>query len=205
MHGNSEFRKDQHSGTLLAAPGAVGRFLVPDPRPERLLFAKPLRMRVRVRFGDAWIADSEDVVLLHEPGRYPVAYFPVGDIADGVLEPAEYAAEERALAGQDRLHRRVEAPGRRPGDAPPAQVGRVIAGVRLLCSARLRGWAGPERIADLGTVVWRGGFAGTKCRRPVATLGCPAPLRGAGRRLVAGLVSPRRPARSGIRPRGCRG
>ena len=30
-------------------------------------------------------------------------------------------------------------------------------------------------------------------------------LAGAGRRMPAGLVSPRRPARSGIRPRGCRG
>ena len=58
------------------APGAVGRFLVPDPLPERMLFAEPLRRRMRVRFGGAWIADSEDVVLLHEPGRYPVAYFP---------------------------------------------------------------------------------------------------------------------------------
>jgi len=32
----------------------------------------------------------------------------------------------------------------------------------------------------------------------------PGALAGAGRRLAAGLVSPRRPARSGIRPRGCR-
>ena len=28
----------------------------------------------------AVIADSEDVVLLHEPGRYPVAYFPLAAI-----------------------------------------------------------------------------------------------------------------------------
>jgi uncharacterized protein (DUF427 family) len=35
---------------------------------------------MRVRFGGTWIADSEDVILLHEPGRYPVAYFPHGDI-----------------------------------------------------------------------------------------------------------------------------
>jgi uncharacterized protein (DUF427 family) len=68
------------------APGAFGRFLVPDPLPGRLLFAEPLRRRMRVRFGGAWIADSEDVVLLHEPGRYPVAYFPPGAIAEGVLE-----------------------------------------------------------------------------------------------------------------------
>ena len=79
------------------APGAVGRFLVPDPLPERLLYAEPLRRRMRVRFGGAWIADSEDVVLLHEPGRYPVAYFPLGDIADGVLEADQYTTSHRDL------------------------------------------------------------------------------------------------------------
>jgi uncharacterized protein (DUF427 family) len=79
------------------APGAVGKFLVPDPLPERLLFAEPLRRRMRVRFGGEWIADSEDVVLLHEPGRYPVAYFPLGHIADGVLEPAEHTTSHRDL------------------------------------------------------------------------------------------------------------
>ena len=75
----------------------VGRFLVPDPLPARLLYAEPLRRRMRVRFGDAWIADSEDVVLLHEPGRYPVAYFPLGDIADGVLEDSQRTTSHRDL------------------------------------------------------------------------------------------------------------
>ncbi|MFD3376650.1 MULTISPECIES: DUF427 domain-containing protein [unclassified Streptomyces] len=79
------------------APGRVGRFLVPDPLPERMLFAEPLRRRMRVRFGDTWIADSEDVVLLHEPGRYPVAYFPLGDIAADVLQPSEHTTEHRDL------------------------------------------------------------------------------------------------------------
>jgi uncharacterized protein (DUF427 family) len=79
------------------APGALGRFLVPDPLPGRLLFAEPLRRRMRVRFGGAWIADSEDVVLLHEPGRYPVAYFPLGDVADGVLEPGEHTTRHHDL------------------------------------------------------------------------------------------------------------
>ena len=37
---------------------------------------------MRVRFTGAWIADSEDIMLLHEPGRYPVAYFPLSDIAE---------------------------------------------------------------------------------------------------------------------------
>src|SRR5215472_7775822 len=79
------------------APGSVGRFLVPDPLPERLPFAEPLRRRMRVRFGGAWIADSEDAVLLHEPGRYPVAYFPLSDIAPDVLRPSGHATRHRDL------------------------------------------------------------------------------------------------------------
>ena len=79
------------------APGAIGRFLVPGPFPERLLYAEPLRRRMRVRFGGRWIADSESVVLLHEPGRYPVAYFPLSDIASGVLQPAEHETRHQDL------------------------------------------------------------------------------------------------------------
>src|SRR5882762_240843 len=64
---------------------SVGRFLTPEPLPERLLFAEPLRRRLRVKLAGEWIADSEDVLLLHEPGRYPVAYFPLADVRPGVL------------------------------------------------------------------------------------------------------------------------
>ncbi len=71
------------------SPGAIGRFLTPEPLPKRLLFAEPLRRRMRVRFGETWIADSEDVVLLFEPGRYPVAYFPDADVASDSLLRAE--------------------------------------------------------------------------------------------------------------------
>ncbi|GAA1324039.1 DUF427 domain-containing protein [Pseudonocardia xinjiangensis] len=76
---------------------AVGHFLVPDPLPERLLFAEPLRRRMRVRFGGEWIADSEDVVLLHEPGRYPVAYFPLDDVTPGALQRLETVTNHRDL------------------------------------------------------------------------------------------------------------
>src|SRR5262245_2932106 len=78
------------------AAGAVGRFLVAVELPERLLFAEPLRRRMRVKFGDTWIADSEDVVLLHEPARYPVAYFPLADVVADVL-----TAEERTTRHKD--------------------------------------------------------------------------------------------------------
>ncbi|MFI5508652.1 DUF427 domain-containing protein [Mycobacterium sp. NPDC051804] len=67
------------------AAGAVGRFLTAASLPEKLLFAEPLRRRMRVRVGDEWIADSETVLALHEPGRYPVAYFPRSDIREGIL------------------------------------------------------------------------------------------------------------------------
>ena len=65
--------------------GSIGRFLTPEPLPQRLLFAEPLRRRMRVQFAGEWIADSENVVLLHEPGHYPVAFFPIGDVRPGVL------------------------------------------------------------------------------------------------------------------------
>jgi uncharacterized protein (DUF427 family) len=83
------------------APGAAGHFLVPDPLPERMLFAEPLRRRMRVRSGGEWVADSEEVVLLHEPGRYPVAYFPPGAIAAGVLEPGGHTTRHRDLGPTD--------------------------------------------------------------------------------------------------------
>jgi uncharacterized protein (DUF427 family) len=82
-------------GPLGANP--VGRFLVPVELPERLLFAEPLRRRMRVKFGDTWIADSEDVVLLHEPARYPVAYFPLSDVVADVLAVAERTTKHKDL------------------------------------------------------------------------------------------------------------
>lgn len=79
------------------SPGAIGRFLVPEPLPKRLLYAEPLRRRMRVRFGGAWIAESEKVVLLFEPGHYPMAYFPEGDISPGVLQRIEHTTRHQDL------------------------------------------------------------------------------------------------------------
>ena len=77
--------------------GAIGRFLVPEPLPKRLLYVERLRRRMRVRFGGRWIVDSEDVLVLFEPGRYPVAYFPEAEIAPNVLEQAELTTEHADL------------------------------------------------------------------------------------------------------------
>jgi uncharacterized protein (DUF427 family) len=79
------------------APGAIGRFLAPDPLPQRLLFAEPLRRRMRVVFNETSIAQSDDVVLLYEPGRYPVAYFPKHDITPDALELGDRTTNHRDL------------------------------------------------------------------------------------------------------------
>jgi len=79
------------------SPGAIGRFLVPESLPKRLLYAEPLRRRMRVRFGGTWIADSENVLLLFEPGRYPVAYFPNADIFPDSLQRTEHTTRHPDL------------------------------------------------------------------------------------------------------------
>jgi uncharacterized protein (DUF427 family) len=65
--------------------------------PERLVFAEPLRRRMSVELGRSMIARSDDVVLLFEPGRYPVAYFPVGDVAAGALRDTEHRTKHPDL------------------------------------------------------------------------------------------------------------
>ncbi len=66
-----------------------GQFLVPGV-PERVLYAEPLRRRMRAQLGGRTVVQSDDAVLLFEPGRYPVAYFPIADFAPGALRPIEH-------------------------------------------------------------------------------------------------------------------
>jgi uncharacterized protein (DUF427 family) len=80
---------------------SVGRFLTPEPLSERLLFVEPLRRRLRVKLAGEWIADSEDVLLFHEPGRYPVAYFPLGDVRPGVLVSENRLTQHSDLGDTD--------------------------------------------------------------------------------------------------------
>jgi uncharacterized protein (DUF427 family) len=52
---------------------------------------------MRVRFGGSWIADIERVLLLFEPGRYPVAYFPKTDVSPRTLERTEHITQHPDL------------------------------------------------------------------------------------------------------------
>jgi uncharacterized protein (DUF427 family) len=73
-----------------------GQFLVPGV-PENVLYAEPLRRRMRAELGGRTVVQSDDAVLLFEPGRYPVAYFPVADFAEGALRPADHRSEHPEL------------------------------------------------------------------------------------------------------------
>jgi uncharacterized protein (DUF427 family) len=77
--------------------GAIGRFLVPESLPNRLLYVELLRRCMRVRFEGIWIADSEHVLLLFEPGRYPVAHFPQTDVSPHTLERTEHTTQHPDL------------------------------------------------------------------------------------------------------------
>jgi uncharacterized protein (DUF427 family) len=73
-----------------------GQFLVPG-MPARVLYAEPLRRRMRVELGGRTVVQSDDAVLVFEPGRYPVAYFPLEDFADDALRPTERRSQHADL------------------------------------------------------------------------------------------------------------
>jgi uncharacterized protein (DUF427 family) len=52
---------------------------------------------MRVRFGGKWIADSEHVLLLFEPDRYPMAYFPETDVSPDILQRTEHTSRHPDL------------------------------------------------------------------------------------------------------------
>ena len=79
------------------AAGAIGTFLVAEPLPERLLYAEPLRRRMKVVLGGQTIAESDDVTVLHEPGRYPVAYFLKASVRDGALVATDRRSDHPGL------------------------------------------------------------------------------------------------------------
>jgi uncharacterized protein (DUF427 family) len=73
-----------------------GQFLVPGV-PQRVLYAEPLRRRMRADLDGRTVVQSDGAVLLFEPGRYPVAYFPIADFAEGALRPTDRRTEHSEL------------------------------------------------------------------------------------------------------------
>jgi len=52
---------------------------------------------MRVRFAGNWIAESEDVLVFFEPGRYPVAYFPETNVSPDTLQRAAHTTRHDDL------------------------------------------------------------------------------------------------------------
>jgi uncharacterized protein (DUF427 family) len=67
-----------------------GTFLTATPMPERVLYLEPLRRRMSVELEGSIIARSDEAMILFEPARYPVAYFPVGDIDQAALQRSDH-------------------------------------------------------------------------------------------------------------------
>jgi uncharacterized protein (DUF427 family) len=65
--------------------------------PQRVLYAEPLRRRMRTELDRRTVVQSDDAVVLFEPGRYPVAYFPIADFAEGALRPTDRRTEHAEL------------------------------------------------------------------------------------------------------------
>ena len=74
-----------------------GTFHTATPMPERVLYLEPLRRRMSVELGGSIIARSDEAVILFEPARYPVAYFPIGAIDRGVLQPSDHESTHADL------------------------------------------------------------------------------------------------------------
>src|SRR5438067_1061154 len=74
-----------------------GTFLTAPPMPERVLYLEPLRRRMSVELGGRIIARSDHALVLFEPARYPVAYFPIGDVDAGVLQPSDHESTHQDL------------------------------------------------------------------------------------------------------------
>jgi uncharacterized protein (DUF427 family) len=71
-------------GPLSAHP--AGRFTA--PMPDRVSYIEPFRRRVRATRQGATVIDSEQVFLVHRPGRPPTYAFPVGHVAGLPTQPA---------------------------------------------------------------------------------------------------------------------
>jgi uncharacterized protein (DUF427 family) len=65
--------------------------------PERVLYMEPLRRRMSVELGGRVVARSDDAVVLYEPARYPVAYFPIADIEEGLLQLSDHESTHADL------------------------------------------------------------------------------------------------------------
>jgi hypothetical protein len=105
----------QH-GPLAAT--SIGHLLTAQPLPKRLTFVKPLRRRMRVRFGDEWIVDTDDAAS-HAAGQHSALPPYAGDLADRVAfawraMDAVYEEDERIVGHAADPYHRIDIRSTRP-------------------------------------------------------------------------------------------
>jgi len=74
-----------------------GQFLLGQNLPEHILYAEPAGRRMRVELAGAVVARSDGVTLLHETGRYPVAYFPPADLDPALVRTSAKRTQDPYL------------------------------------------------------------------------------------------------------------
>src|SRR5262249_1001835 len=91
----------ESNGSVLATRSALTGSNRPVPRPRTAAQETVVRRAVAPAHARAlrgtWIAESEHVFLLFEPGRYPVAYFPETDVSPHTLERTDHTTQHPDL------------------------------------------------------------------------------------------------------------
>lgn len=91
----------EKNGAILATRSTLARGDRPISRTgaasETTVVRRAVTPTHRVRFGGNWVADTEDVILLFEPGRYPVAYFMESEVTPGALEVSGHTTQHPDL------------------------------------------------------------------------------------------------------------
>ncbi len=75
----------------------AGSFNFDPHAPEHVLYLEHSPRRVRVVLGDATVADSDDIRLLHPPGRTPTYLFPREHVRTELFEPSEHRRSDPGM------------------------------------------------------------------------------------------------------------
>jgi uncharacterized protein (DUF427 family) len=75
----------------------IGKFLTEGGGFGEIPYAEPSRRLMSAELGGEKVVASERAILLFEPNRYPVAYFPIEDVVDGALEATDRVTEHPGL------------------------------------------------------------------------------------------------------------
>jgi uncharacterized protein (DUF427 family) len=110
----------------------AGEFNFDPHRPEHVLYVEDVPRRVRVLLADCLVADSDQVRLLHPPGRTPTYLFPEAQVRTDCFEPSERRQSDPGMG--ERTYWRVRAGNEVAEDAAyswqqPPQSAAAIAGL----------------------------------------------------------------------------